>query len=84
MLVVSVRCGKELTHCARLYMLYEWEFCSLPVGCREVHLPATETGPKLCEKFKNFQTVKNAMNSNFSSSKCYGEDEGDRSPCDSE
>ena len=40
--------------------------------CREVNLPATEPGPKLREKFTNFQTVKNAKNSNFSSSICHG------------
>ena len=58
-----------LKPCAHLYMLCEWVFCS---HCREVHLPATENGPKLREKFTNFQTVKNAKDSNFSSSNCYG------------
>ena len=39
-----------LTHCAHLYVLCEWVFCSYtPVGYREVHLPATEIGPKLRE-----------------------------------
>ena len=36
------------------------------------NLPATETGPKLKEKLTHFQTVKNAKNSNFSSSNCNG------------
>ena len=35
-----------VTHCAHLYMLFEWVFCShASVGCLEVFLQATETGP---------------------------------------
>ena len=43
-----------------------------PSSVAKFYLPATETGPKLREEFTNFQTVKNAKNSNFSSSNCYG------------
>ena len=52
----TVQCD-VVTHCAHLYMLFEWVFCS--VNCREVYLR---------ENFTNFQTVKNVKNSNFSSS----------------
>ena len=71
MLMVSVRCGKErdvmksdqtvqcdvLTYCAQLYMLYERVFCS--------HFPS------VVGKFISRQP-KLALNSDFSSSNCYG------------
>ena len=68
----TVQCD-VLTHCAHLCMLYEWVFCShLPSVFGKFHLPETETGPKTQQKFTNCQTAKNAKNSNFSSSNCYG------------
>ena len=41
----TVQCD-VLTHCAHLYMLYEWVFCSHHPSGR-FFFPATENGPKL-------------------------------------
>ena len=47
--------------------------CSVhtPVCCLEVFLQVTETGPNSEKKFTNGQIMKNAWNSNCSSSNCF-------------